>query len=201
MEKRPKVPGYDHLFKVMLIGDSKVGKTSIMNCFSDSMFSMIAMPTIGIDFKIRPLDLNGKRIKLQIWDTAGQERFQTITSSYYRGAMAIMLVYDVTCLESFKNVAKWMRNIDENAKEDVIKFIVGNKCDMADEREVAMEAGMKVANQYGVRFIETSAKTNRNISEVFIEVATLILEQVGIDLEIFSTIKLFNRNFLILLEI
>ncbi|CAK9301343.1 unnamed protein product [Gordionus sp. m RMFG-2023] len=99
---------------------------------------------IGIDFKIKTIELGGKKIKLQIWDTAGQERFHTITTSYYRGAMGIMLVYDITQPKTFENIAKWLRNIDEHANEDVEKMLLGNKCDMEDKRLVAKERGEKV---------------------------------------------------------
>ena len=104
---------YDLLFKILLIGDSGVGKTDILFRFSDDAFNTTFNSTIGIDFKIKTIELRGKRIKLQMWDTAGQERFHTITTSYYRGAMGIMLVYDITNPKSFDNIAKWLRNIDE----------------------------------------------------------------------------------------
>ncbi|VEN36250.1 unnamed protein product [Callosobruchus maculatus] len=115
---------YDLLFKLLLIGDS------------------------GIDFKIKTVELRGKKIKLQIWDTAGQERFHTITTSYYRGAMGIMLVYDITNEKSFENIVKWLRNIDEHANEDVEKMILGNKCDMTDKRTVSKERGETVSNNH-----------------------------------------------------
>lgn len=104
---------YDYLFKLLLIGDSGVGKTCILCRFSDDSFSSSFISTIGIDFKIKTIDVDGKKIKLQIWDTAGQERFHTITTTYYRGAMGIMLVYDITNGKSFDSISKWLRNIDE----------------------------------------------------------------------------------------
>ena len=125
---------YDLLFKLLLIGDSGVGKTSILLGYSDNNFNNNFIPTIGIDFKIKTIELHGKKIKLQIWDTAGQERFISITTSYYRGAMGIMLVYDVTNSKSFDNIAKWLRNIQEHSNPDVEKMILGNKCDMEDKR-------------------------------------------------------------------
>nr|pir hypothetical protein T23H2.6 - Caenorhabditis elegans [Caenorhabditis elegans] len=140
MARRP----YDMLFKLLLIGDSGVGKTCILYRFSDDAFNTTFISTIGIDFKIKTIELKGKKIKLQIWDTAGQERFHTITTSYYRGAMGIMLVYDITNAKSFDNIAKWLRNIDEHASEDVVKMILGNKCDMSDRRVVSRERGEKI---------------------------------------------------------
>lgn len=168
---------YDLLFKLLLIGDSGVGKTCILFRFSDDAFTSTFISTIGIDFKIKTVELRGKKIKLQIWDTAGQERFHTITTSYYRGAMGIMLVYDITNEKSFENIVKWLRNIDEHANEDVEKMILGNKKDMADKRVVSTERGLAIAREHGIRFMETSAKENLNISQAFNELAEAILDK------------------------
>ncbi|XP_037742014.1 ras-related protein Rab-8A isoform X2 [Chelonia mydas] len=134
---------YDYLFKLLLIGDSGVGKTCALFRFSEDAFNATFISTIGIDFKIRTIELDGKRIKLQIWDTAGQERFRTITTAYYRGAMGIMLVYDITNEKSFENIRNWVRNIEEHASPDVEKMILGNKCDVNDKRQVSREQGEK----------------------------------------------------------
>ncbi|KAM4884157.1 ras-related protein Rab-8A isoform 2-T2 [Sylvia borin] len=134
---------YDYLFKLLLIGDSGVGKTCALFRFSEDAFNATFISTIGIDFKIRTIELDGKRIKLQIWDTAGQERFRTITTAYYRGAMGIMLVYDITNEKSFENIRNWVRNIEEHASPDVEKMILGNKCDANDKRQVSREQGEK----------------------------------------------------------
>ncbi|KFO24681.1 Ras-related protein Rab-8A [Fukomys damarensis] len=147
---------YDYLFKLLLIGDSGVGKTCVLFRFSEDAFNSTFISTIGIDFKIRTIELDGKRIKLQIWDTAGQERFRTITTAYYRGAMGIMLVYDITNEKSFDNIRNWIRNIEE-------KMILGNKCDVNDKRQVSRERGEKLALDYGIKFMETSAKANINV--------------------------------------
>jgi len=168
---------YDLLFKLLLIGDSGVGKTCILFRFSDDAFNTTFISTIGIDFKIKTIELRGKRIKLQIWDTAGQERFHTITTSYYRGAMGIMLVYDITNPKSFDNIAKWLRNIDEHANEDVEKMILGNKCDMDDKRMISRDRGETIAREHGIRFLETSAKANINIDRAFLELAEAILNK------------------------
>eukprot|EP00794_Sanderia_malayensis_P006518 gene6518-7262_t len=154
---------YDHLFKLLLIGDSGVGKTCVLFRFSEDAFNSTFISTIGIDFKIRTIELDGKKIKLQIWDTAGQERFRTITTAYYRGAMGIMLVYDITIEKSFDNIRNWIRNIDEHAAADVEKMVLGNKCDMEDKRQLAIE--------YSLKFMETSAKTGQNVEEAFITLA------------------------------
>ncbi|XP_018011276.1 ras-related protein Rab-10 [Hyalella azteca] len=168
---------YDLLFKLLLIGDSGVGKTCILFRFSDDAFNTTFISTIGIDFKIKTIELEGKKIKLQIWDTAGQERFHTITTSYYRGAMGIMLVYDITNPKSFDNIAKWLRNIDEHANKDVEKMILGNKCDMEDKRVIPKEKGEDIAAEHGIRFLETSAKANINIEQAFLELASAILSK------------------------
>jgi len=171
---------YDLLFKLLLIGDSGVGKTCILFRFSEDAFNTTFISTIGIDFKIKTIELRGKKIKLQIWDTAGQERFHTITTSYYRGAMGIMLVYDITNAKSFDNIAKWLRNIDEHANEDVERMILGNKCDMTDKRVISKERGEAIAREHSIRFLETSAKTNINVEQAFVQLAESILEKTNV---------------------
>jgi len=162
---------YDYLFKLLLIGDSGVGKTCVLFRFSEDAFNATFISTIGIDFKIRTIELDGKKIKLQIWDTAGQERFRTITTAYYRGAMGIMLVYDITNEKSFDNIKNWIRNIEEHASADVEKMILGNKCDMNDRRQVSKERGEQLAIEYGIKFMETSAKASINVEDAFFTLA------------------------------
>merc|ERR1712166_598002 len=149
---------YDFLIKLLLIGDSGVGKSCCLLRFSEDSFTPSFITTIGIDFKIRTIELDGKRVKLQIWDTAGQERFRTITTAYYRGAMGILLVYDVTDEQSFQNIRSWMRNIEQHANTEVVKVLLGNKCDMKNKRAVKHEEGENLAKEYGIEFFETSAK-------------------------------------------
>lgn len=169
---------YDYLFKLLLIGDSGVGKTCLLFRFSEDAFNTTFISTIGIDFKIRTVELDGKKIKLQIWDTAGQERFRTITTAYYRGAMGIMLVYDITNEKSFDNIRNWIRNIEEHASADVEKMILGNKCDMNDKRQVSKERGEKLAIDYGIKFLETSAKSSINVEEGFLTLAGDIMSRL-----------------------
>ncbi|XP_023125134.1 ras-related protein Rab-8B isoform X2 [Amphiprion ocellaris] len=140
---------YDYLLKLLLIGDSGVGKTCLLFRFSEDAFNTTFIATIGIDFKIRTIDIEGKKIKLQIWDTAGQERFRTITTAYYRGAMGIMLVYDITMEKSFDNIRNWIRNIEE------------------------------LAIDYGIKFLETSAKSGINVEEAFLTLATDIMSRLN----------------------
>jgi len=164
-------PGYDYLIKLLLIGDSGVGKSCLLLRFSDDSFTPSFITTIGIDFKIRTIDLDGSRIKLQIWDTAGQERFRTITTAYYRGAMGILLVYDVTDDKSFGNIRNWIRNIEQHATESVNKMLIGNKCDLVDKRVVETERGQALADEYHIKFMETSAKNSINVDKAFISLA------------------------------
>ncbi|XP_062277495.1 ras-related protein Rab-8B-like [Scomber scombrus] len=170
---------YDYLFKLLLIGDSGVGKTCLLFRFSEDSFNTTFISTIGIDFKIRTIELDGKRVKLQIWDTAGQERFRTITTAYYRGAMGIMLVYDICNEKSFENIKNWIRNIEEHASSDVEKMILGNKCDMTDRRQVSKDRGEKLAIDYGVKFLETSAKSSLNVEEAFYTIGRDILHNLS----------------------
>lgn len=168
---------YDYMFKVLLLGDAGVGKTSLMWRFSDDVFNQTYISTIGIDLKLRTIDVEGKKVRLQVWDTAGQERFHAISVSYYRTAVGIMLVYDITRRRSFENIAKWLRNIDEHAQEDVVKLLIGNKCDMQQPRDVKREEGEMLADEYDMSFFETSAKENESIDEAFECIAREIMER------------------------
>ncbi|EFJ31501.1 rab family GTPase [Selaginella moellendorffii] len=163
---------HDYRIKLLLIGDSGVGKSCVLLRFSDDSFTTSFITTIGIDFKIRTIELDGRRVKLQVWDTAGQERFRTITTAYYRGAMGIILVYDVTDESSFNNIRNWVKNIEQNASENVSRVLVGNKADMDEsKRAVTTAQGQALANEYGIRFFETSAKTGQNVEETFFAIA------------------------------
>eukprot|EP00960_Hanusia_phi_P041574 755060-Hanusia_phi.AAC.6 len=167
---------YDYLFKLLLIGDSGVGKSCLLLRFADDTYTESYISTIGVDFfqKIRTLELDGKTIKLQIWDTAGQERFRTITSSYYRGAHGIIVVYDVTDQESFNNVKQWMNEIDRYANDKVNKMLVGNKCDLTAKKVVDYNTAKEFADQLGIPFLETSAKDSTNVEQAFITMAAEI---------------------------
>lgn len=172
-------PEYDYLFKLLLIGDSGVGKSCLLLRFADDTYTESYISTIGVDFKIRTIELDGKTIKLQIWDTAGQERFRTITSSYYRGAHGIIVVYDVTDQESFNNVKQWLQEIDRYACENVNKLLVGNKCDLTNKKVVDYTSAKEYADQLGIPFLETSAKNATNVEQAFMTMAAEIKNRVG----------------------
>lgn len=174
--------GYDHLLKLLLIGDMAVGKTSLLLKFCDDKFSTNLMSTIGIDFKIKTLEINGKKVKLQIWDTAGQEKYHTITTAYYRGSQGIMMVYDITNLQSFENINRWVKNINDYADDTAVKMIVANKIDMEfDEKRgrlISKNRGTELALNHDMDFIETSAKTGENIEQAFELLVRRILTQI-----------------------
>uniref|UniRef100_A0A8C2NT73 Ras-related protein Rab-13 n=1 Tax=Capra hircus TaxID=9925 RepID=A0A8C2NT73_CAPHI len=170
---------YDYLFKLLLIGDSGVGKTCVLFRFSEDAFNSTFISTIGIDFKIRTIELDGKRIKLQIWDTAGQERFRTITTAYYRGAMVCI---GLLCLTP--PLPPHPRPTSpQHASADVEKMILGNKCDVNDKRQVSKERGEKLALDYGIKFMETSAKANINVENAFYTLARDIKAKMDKKLE------------------
>jgi len=172
-------PEYDYLFKLLLIGDSGVGKSCLLLRFADDTYTDSYISTIGVDFKIRTIELDRKTIKLQIWDTAGQERFRTITSSYYRGAHGIIVVYDVTDQESFNNVKQWLQEIERYACDNVSKLLVGNKSDLTAKRVVAHDTAKAYADQLGIPFLETSAKNATNVEQAFLTMATEIKNHMG----------------------
>ncbi|XP_034238060.1 ras-related protein Rab-1A isoform X2 [Thrips palmi] len=172
-------PEYDYLFKLLLIGDSGVGKSCLLLRFADDTYTESYISTIGVDFKIRTIDLEGKTIKLQIWDTAGQERFRTITSSYYRGAHGIIVVYDCTDQESFNNVKQWLEEIDRYACDNVNKLLVGNKCDLTNKKVIEFNVAKEYADQLGIPFLETSAKNATNVEQAFMTMAAEIKNRVG----------------------
>ncbi|XP_061740238.1 ras-related protein Rab-37-like isoform X2 [Nerophis ophidion] len=162
----------DVAYKVMLLGDSAVGKTCILLRFKDGAFvggNFIA--TVGIDFRNKVVDVDNLKVKLQIWDTAGQERFRSVTHAYYRDAQALLLLYDITSKPSFDNIRAWLNEIHDYTQKDVVIMLLGNKSDMAAERVVKTEDGEKLAKEYGVPFMETSAKTGINVELAFLAVA------------------------------
>ncbi|SCU77294.1 LAFA_0A00892g1_1 [Lachancea sp. 'fantastica'] len=170
---------YDYLFKLLLIGDSGVGKSCLLLRFSDDTYTNDYISTIGVDFKIKTVELDGKTVKLQIWDTAGQERFRTITSSYYRGAHGIIIVYDVTDQDSFNDVKMWLQEIDRYATAGVLKLMVGNKSDLQDKRVVEYDVAKEFADSLQIPFLETSALDSSNVEEAFLTMAKQIKDSMA----------------------
>ena len=182
-------PEYDYLFKILLIGDSGVGKSCLLLRFADDEYTDSYLSTIGVDFKIRTIEIEGKSVKLQIWDTAGQERLRTITSSYYRGAHGIIVVYDITDISSYKNVRQWLQEIDRYACENVNRLLVGNKSDLEKKRAVSHSEAKFFADELGIPFIETSAKKSENVEHTFIKLATDIQKRVINDSKTIEQLK------------
>lgn len=172
---------FDMQIKLLMIGDSGVGKTCLLLRYANDSFSPTFITTIGIDFKIKNIELDGKRIKLQIWDTAGQERFRTITTSYFRGAQGILLVYDVTDRGSFNSIRNWVGQIQQHADVHVNKILIGNKCDIEEQRVVSFEEGKTLAKEYGIQFFETSAKNDMNVETGFQTVAREVKDRLLLD--------------------
>ncbi|XP_071593538.1 ras-related protein Rab-10-like isoform X2 [Heliangelus exortis] len=175
------------LVKIVMAGESCVGKTSIVRRYTDPTSPPAGAPTpssylatIGIDFKVKLVTFNDTRVKLQIWDTAGQERFHTLSTSYFRGAQGFVLVYDITNLESFQNITMWMKDIHEKAGDEVDVILLGNKCDKESERVVPKQKGEKLAWEHGIPFFETSAKDNVNIEDAFLVLTKEILEKCAL---------------------
>ncbi|XP_065833220.1 uncharacterized protein [Oscarella lobularis] len=155
--------------KIVLAGDSSVGKTSLVVRFVHNVFMPVPyIATVGVDFKSKTVNVEGSTMKLQIWDTAGHERFRSMTPSYFRGALGLLLVYDVTRMATFMNVRDWLTSINEQADSNVLLLLLGNKCDASlKEREVKYEEGKDLAAKFGISFIETSAKSGERTNEAF----------------------------------
>uniref|UniRef100_A0A8D0H0W0 small monomeric GTPase n=1 Tax=Sphenodon punctatus TaxID=8508 RepID=A0A8D0H0W0_SPHPU len=170
---------FDYMFKLLIIGNSSVGKTSFLFRYADDTFSQAFVSTVGIDFKVKTVCRNDKRVKLQIWDTAGQERYRTITTAYYRGAMGFILMYDITNEESFSAVQDWATQIKTYSWDNAQVILVGNKCDMDEERVVPLEKGKSLADQLGFDYFEVSAKENINVRQVFERLVDIICEKMS----------------------
>jgi len=168
-DKMATMEDYKYLFKVVLVGNAGVGKTCLVRRFTQGA-------TIGVDFMIKTVEVEGEKIKLQIWDTAGQERFRSITQSYYRSAHALILVFDVANQPTFDCCPDWLREIEEYASPKVLKVLVGNKTDR-DDREIPAEVGDEFAQRHGMYYLETSAKACDNVDRLFSEIAHDLLQQ------------------------
>ena len=165
-----EVENKEHSFKILLLGDTSVGKTCFLKRYTEDTFQDAYLSTIGFDFKFKMVTLkNGKQVKVQLWDTAGQERFRTIAKSYYKGAHGIILIYDVSNPKTYDNIKKWLAQIKEEASSKVCIILVANKIDH-EERVVTEEEGEKLAKSFNLKIFESSAKENINVTEAFQEV-------------------------------
>lgn len=165
---------YDYLFKLVLIGDSGVGKSNLLSRFTKNEFNLESKSTIGVEFATRSLKVDGKVIKAQIWDTAGQERYRAITSAYYRGAVGALLVYDVTRRPTFENALRWLNELRDHTDPNIVVMLIGNKSDLRHLRAVSTEDGQELAERESLYFMETSALEATNVENAFTEVLTHI---------------------------
>uniref|UniRef100_A0A672GKQ4 Ras-related protein Rab-19 n=1 Tax=Salarias fasciatus TaxID=181472 RepID=A0A672GKQ4_SALFA len=171
---------FDFLFKIILVGDSDVGKTCVVQSFKSGIFIEKQQNTIGVDFTVRTLDIDGKKVKMQVWDTAGQERFRTITQSYYRSAHGAMVAYDITRRTTFESVPHWIREVEQYGAAGVVLILIGNKCDLDAQRQVLFEDACTLAENNNVlAALETSAKEAQNVEAAFILMARELLARNG----------------------
>ena len=189
---------YDLIFKLVLIGDSGVGKTNILTRYTKNEFSLATQATVGVEFGSKIIKKNDKLIKLQIWDTAGQERYKSITSAYYKGSKGAFVVYDISRKPTFENVDKWIGELKTNASEEVLIMLVGNKSDLEDKREVQIDEVKKKAEQYKIAFCETSALEGKNIEQAFDSLIDEIAKKV--EKEKLSEVKVIKESIPITLD-
>lgn len=170
---------YDYIFKYIIVGDMGVGKSCLLHQFTENKFLPDSSHTIGVEFGMRMIETMGKTVKLQIWDTAGQERFRAVTRNYYRGAAGALLVYDVTRRSTYQNLSTWLSDARRHlTNPNTVIMLVGNKTDLAKQRQVTFEEATKFAEENGLIFIETSAKTGENVEETFLRTAKKIYENI-----------------------
>ncbi|XP_010241769.1 PREDICTED: ras-related protein RABA5c [Nelumbo nucifera] len=159
--------GEEYLFKVVIIGDSAVGKSNLLSRYARNEFNMNSKATIGVEFQTQSMDIDGKEVKAQIWDTAGQERFRAVTSAYYRGAVGALIVYDISRRTTFESVGRWLDELNTHSDTTVARMLVGNKCDLGNIRDVSIEEGKALAESEGLFFMETSALDSTNVKTAF----------------------------------
>lgn len=159
--------GEEYLFKVVIIGDSAVGKSNLLSRYARDEFNMHSKATIGVEFQTQTIEIDGKEVKAQIWDTAGQERFRAVTSAYYRGALGALVVYDITRRTTFDSIPRWLEELQTHSDTTVARMLVGNKCDLGNIRGVSVEEGKALAEANGLFFMETSALDSTNVKQAF----------------------------------
>ena len=170
---------YDLLYKIIIVGDTCVGKSNILSRYIKNIFREDSKSTVGVELGNKLLKVKGTNTKLQIWDTAGQERYRSITSSYYKGSHGCFIVYDITNEQSFENVEKWFEQVQKEGSKDVSIILVGNKCDLENERKIPTEKGEEKAKQLNIPFFETSALSNIKIEDIFTVIAENIFDRTG----------------------
>lgn len=168
---------YDYIFKIVLIGDTSVGKSSVLVRFADDQFSDTYVTTIGVDFRFKTMIVNDKIVKVQVWDTAGQERYRSITNAYYRGVDAIVIVFDLTCKQSFNHIEGWIEEVSKYTNPSVLKVVIGNKSDMTDDIKVSKEDISLFENKYGIKIYEVSAKVAVNVDNAFKSLVDILIEK------------------------
>ena len=169
---------FKYVFKYIIVGDPSVGKSCILNQFLNGDFTEEYDITVGVEFGAKTVNVKGQKAKLQIWDTAGQDSFKSITRAYYRGSAAALICYDITCRDSFDNIENWIKECQTNGNQEMTLILVGNKIDLNDEREVSIKEGREFAQQNGMLFFETSAKTAQRVEEIFKESANQIFIKI-----------------------
>ena len=158
---------FDMVVKIVVIGDSNVGKSNIVNRYTKDKFTEETKSTIGVEFGTKKIEIDNVKIKAQIWDTAGQERYKSVTNVYYKSAKGAIVVFDITEPESFSNVDEWIKELKTKADEECVIILVGNKIDLEHLRRVPQSDGIEKAKRYGLHYIETSACTSMNINQLF----------------------------------
>nr|AFZ78868.1 Rab GTPase-like protein [Coptotermes formosanus] len=168
---------FDYIFKIVIVGDSGVGRTNLLLQFVQGVFIPQSRSTIGVEFRVKTVEVNGKSVKIQIWDTAGQERYRAITKNYYRGAVVALLLYDITSSSSYNSLQKWIDELKMHADGNVIVMLIGNKCDLSGQRTVLEADAQNLANDNSFLFFETSAKEATNVKEAFMALVRELVNQ------------------------
>ena len=172
---------YNYLLKYIIIGDSAVGKSNLLLQYTYGEFIEEYRNTIGVEFGAKNIDIDNKSYRIQIWDTAGQECFKSITRAYYKNSVCAIVVYDITCIDSFNNVSSWIEDCKNYSPKNVYIVLVGNKSDLEDRRQIPTEKGQEIADKYGIAFFETSAKTGDNVVKIFEESVKEIARRIDRD--------------------
>ncbi len=185
---------FDLMFKIMVIGESKVGKTSVIKKYTQNKFGGVYLTTVGVDFQDKIINIDDKKIRLQIWDTAGQERFRNITKNYFNSSNGFLLIYDITDKDSLEHLNFWSAQIQLNAPEKSKCVLVGNKCDLESARVISYEEGKMYAEKNKIKFFETSAKDGTNINEVFEYIANEIYKEQKMEMRSVTSSQVLSKE-------